>query len=130
MVLIVTLLFVFVLTGLVLTSIESAVIENKLASNYKTESIVFQAAESGLKAGEAAIRGESIRLPSSQATISYQEKLLSIDPCAQKRYQVDSTARYDAITVRLFSVYDWLGQTNKPSCKSEVGGKRFFWSAV
>lgn len=63
MVLIVTLLFVFVLTGLVLTSIESAVIENKLASNYKTESIVFQAAESGLKAGEAAIRGESIRLP-------------------------------------------------------------------
>lgn len=130
MVLIVTLLFVFVLTALVLKSIESALIENETASTYKAESIVFQVAESGLKAGEAAIRGEPIKLPSSQAMISYQEKLLSIDPCVRKRYQVDSTARYHAITVRLFSAYDWLSQTNKSSCKNEVGGKRFFWSTV
>lgn len=129
MILVVTLLFAFILTALVLNSIESGLIENKLALNFKQGAIVFAAAQSELMVREAIIRGDRIKLPATKVTINCQEKLIAIDKCNKKRYQISVTARYQMISVQLVAIYNWLGRADKLACKNEVGGGQLYWAA-
>ena len=130
MVLLTTLLFVFILTALLLGSIESDLLESKLALHFQENAVAFQAAEAGLAAGAAAIRGEHMKLPATKANINYQEKLLSITTCGKKRYKITATAHYHSISVPLFAFYDWLRNTNRAACKNQVGGRRLYWGAI
>ncbi len=129
MILVMTLLFTFLLTLIVLSGIENSLLENKLSNHFLAQSVAFQAAEAGLVVAESNIRGEPMALPAMKASVYYATEFMSSDLCHKKHYQIHSTGRYQGIQVALSSEYDWLLESGNPSCRREVGGRRVFWGS-
>src|SRR3990167_6829577 len=127
MVLVITLLFLYSLTLIILNSVEVDLLESKIQFNFYQDSMVFQAAEAGLVVAEAKIRGDPLELPNSKVNIQYVSKTLAVDRCHKKRYHIDSVATYQGVRVNLSSEYEWLGKTSDSACQQELGGGRVYW---
>jgi len=129
-ILVITSLFIFILTTVALNSFEDGILENKLASNFKRKNFILQVAESELQMREAEIHREYWMQHLSRVKVSYQKNLLSVDSCHKKRYQITVTVRYQGSSIMLHAIDDFLDRTNKLICKNEVGFKRVYWSVI
>ena len=90
MILVSTLLFLFVITFLVMISIENTILEIKMAMHFANNSQAFENAESLLAIGKSAMNGQySQGQASFDALGDYTFKLVSSD-CDYAYYQLDA----------------------------------------
>lgn len=127
--LITVLIFSVVMTGLLLSTMETNWLTNKMNNQFYNKFIAFNAAETGLISQVAAIQQQSFIMPSSEAKIVTQRKLINEDACQKKRYQILASAEYRHAVVNLRSIYEYLPMPTK-KCVDEKIDQRVYWQEL
>ena len=123
-VLLLTLLFLFVITLLVSNSIENSLLETKMSANGYYKAMAWEVAETGLRIAEARISGKVIE---GSVGAQYHIKLLKTDTCGRARYQITSRGCYQGVQRVLVSEYDELNRASSVACKREIASRRVLW---
>lgn len=102
-VLMVTLIFIFVMTFIIITGSENMILQYKMQSNMLNEMRVFAYAEFGLQKMIFTLQHKSLFLPSSSISLITSKKIISIDSCGNKTIDLHAVASNALSTVILNS---------------------------
>jgi type IV pilus assembly protein PilX len=121
------LLFSFVITGLLLSTLENNLLDAKVAHYFYDKMIAFESAEAGLLAAESEIQNKTFMAPLSKATVTKKIEIIHEDACHKKTYQITVSAQYQHAKIKLQSIYDFLPNPQTTACLSEKINQRLFW---
>ena len=116
-ILIITLIFVFVLTLLVVSGNQNSIIENKMQNNSSQLSSVFARADLGMQQAILQLENKSILLPDSPISLTVNKKIIDVDACDNQTLAFQSIAQRFNLRVVLNSVVIFAKVPHKTHCR-------------
>lgn len=129
MALIMTLIFMVVLTMMGLGGMENAWLNQKMNDHYQSMSVAFEGAEAGVHAAEAQINGQTVNLSSSKAKINYTYVEDYIDGCHQSVFSIHSFSSYQEANVKIIASYLKVNRTILDGCP-ESTSRQLWWRQI
>jgi Tfp pilus assembly protein PilX len=125
-VLIITLLFILVLTILAISGGQHIILENKMQSNVQQTSAVFARAELGMAQKVLLLQGKSMTLPDSPISLKVTSTVIDIDDCDNQTIDMQSKASNHFSTVVLNSRDIFAKVPHEKNCK-KIPAHRVLW---
>ncbi|MCX7124757.1 MAG: pilus assembly PilX N-terminal domain-containing protein [Gammaproteobacteria bacterium] len=127
-VLMITLLFIFVLTLLAISGSQDIILENKMQNNMQQELAVFAYAELGMQQQVLQLQGESMTLPNSSISLKTTSKIIDTDSCDNQTIDIQSIAQNSISTVVLNSRAIFAKVPRDKGCKKIPAYRVVWWS--
>ena len=89
----ITLLFIFVMTILMIAGSQDIILENKMQNNTWQASLLFERAELGLEQKILSLEGRAMTLSHSSILLQVKAKIIKMDDCDNKTIDIQSTAK-------------------------------------
>lgn len=127
-VLMITLLFIFVLTLLAISGSQDIILENKMQNNMQQELAVFAYAELGMQQQVLQLQGESMTLPNSSISLKTTSKIIDADSCNNQTIDIQSIAQNSISTVVLNNRTIFAKVPRDKGCKKIPAYRVVWWS--
>ena len=125
--LIITLIFLFVLTLLAVSDSQDVIVNNKMQSAMQQDFLVFARAESGMQQMVFALQGISFELPDSPITLHTTAKQIKIDRCGNQTITIQSIAQDNHDKVVLNSLDIFAKVPKRKKCKKIPAHQVVWW---
>ena len=127
-VLILTLLFLFIFTLIMVSDSQDVIINNKMQSAMQHDFAVFERAESGMRQMVLVLQGLSITLPNSTISLKTTAKLIKTDKCGNQTLIIQSIAhdQYDQVILNSRDIFAKVPKHRK--CKKILEHQVLWWN--
>lgn len=126
-ILLMTLLFLFILTWIVARDANDAILESKMQNNMTNYAAVFRRAEEGMQKMVLTQEGKKINLPSSSIALSLSSTVISTDTCGNATIHIQSIAKNNGTTVVLNSLNIFAKVPRQKGCKKIPEHHIIYW---
>lgn len=126
-ILLITLIFLFVLTLITISGSQDIILENKMQNAMQNNALVFARAELGMQQAVLAIEGDPIVLPDSPISLNVITKIISTDDCGNQTIDIQSTAKNLFSNVVLNSRNIFARVPKEKGCKKIPMHQTLWW---
>lgn len=126
-ILMMTLIFLFVLTLIAVSGNNDIILQNKMQSDAAIQGQVFAQAELGLQKKIFQLIGKSFSLPNSPIKLHVLTKKINVDACGNKTINISSVATYLFSTVNLNTLVRFAKVPRERYCKKVKAYQILWW---
>jgi len=127
-VLMITLIFIFVMTILIIAGSQDIILENKMQNNSQQFLLVFDRAEWGMEQKILALQGHAMTLPDSSVSLRVNAKTIETDDCDNKMIDIQSNAKNSFSRVVLNSRGIFAKVPREKNCKKVPAYRMLWWT--
>lgn len=125
--LIITLIFLFILTVMVASDTADLIINTKMQSAMQQYFLIFARAEAGVQEMVSAIMGTPIDLPDSPISLNATAKIIKTDHCGNQTVLIQSIAQSREKKIILNSLHIFARVPKLKKCKKIVAHQVIWW---
>ncbi|MCX7120910.1 MAG: hypothetical protein NTZ67_03945 [Gammaproteobacteria bacterium] len=129
-VLMITLLFIFVMTVILIAGTQDIILENKMQNSTQESAQLFSRAELGVQQKILALEGVSISLPDSAIALQVKAKIIDTDDCDNQTIDIRSVAKNSFSHVVLNSRGIFAKVPREKHCKNRPAYHVLWWNVA